>query len=758
MRLLRYNEQGELSIVSFDDRSTPSYAILSHMWGADAEEVTFADLVNGDGTAKRGYKKIHFCGQQARQDGVQYFWVDTCCIDKTDKAELSHAIRSMFRWYQNAARCYVYLSDVSTRKRKIDDVLGEFTWEVALRSSRWFTRGWTLQELLAPSTVEFFSQEGEKLGDRISLKTSIHKITSISLGALSGDPLSQFSVNERLRWKEGRETKREEDGAYSLQGIFSVDIAPVYGEGAAGAFKRLMDEIHKLERCVQDVRHTDPRDDKKRIEETKGGLLADSCRWVLDNATFQQWQQRSDSRLLWVKGDPGKGKTMLLCGIIDELKKSTNNVFFFYCQGTDSRLNSATAVLRGLIYLLIKQQPRLTSHLRKRHDQAGASLFQDANAWVALSEVFTCMVQDEDLKISCLVVDALDECAIDLPKLLELIVRTAASSSRVKWLVSSRNEGHIEQKLKSVGDTARLSLELKQNAEQVARAVDAYIDQKLSSLESLEEDDLREQVRDKLRRKANGTFLWVALMMQELEKPESWDPLAVVEEAPSGLPKLYDRMMDQIQRLSPRNADICRSLLCTVAIAYRPLHLAEMGSLRSLPCRATALAETARKIVAMCGSFLTIREEQVYLVHQSAKDYLSDKMRAAALPSENKMHYDLFIRSLELMSTILKRDMYSLGELGFSIDEAETPNPDPLATVRYSCVYWIDHLYDSKPESWADSVGDLEVAGAVNRFLRKKYLYWLEALSLCRSMSEGVISMARLRSLAQVRHAKTAQS
>jgi hypothetical protein len=757
MRLLRYNEQGELSIVSFDGRSTPPYAILSHTWEADAEEVTFADLVNSDGTAKRGYKKIHFCGQQARQDGLEYFWVDTCCIDKTNKAELSHAIRSMFRWYQNAARCYVYLSDVSTRKRKIDDVLGEFTWEVALRSSRWFTRGWTLQELLAPSTVEFFSQEGEKLGDRISLKTSIHKITSISLGALSGDPLSQFSVNERLRWKEGRETKREEDGAYSLQGIFSVEIAPVYGEGAAGAFKRLMDEIYKLERCVQDVRHTDPHDDKKRIEETKGGLLADSYRWVLDNATFQQWQQDPRSRLLWIKGDPGKGKTMLLCGIIDELKKSTGNVSFFYCQGTDSRLNSATAVLRGLIYLLVKQQPQLTSHLRKRYDQAGASLFQDANAWVALSEVFTCMVQDEDLKTSCLVVDALDECAIDLPKLLELIVRTAASSSRVKWLVSSRNEGHIEQKLKPVGDTAKLSLELKQNAEQVARAVDAYIDQKLSSLESLEEDDLREQVRDKLRRKANGTFLWVALMMQELEKPESWDPLAVVEEAPAGLPQLYDRMMDQIQRLSTRNADICRSLLCTAAIAYRPLYFAEMGSLRSLACRATALAETARKIVAMCGSFLTIREEQVYLVHQSAKDYLSDKMRAAALPSENKMHYDLFIRSLELMSTTLKRDMYSLDKLGFSIDEVEIPKPDPLATVRYSCVYWIDHLCDSKPMSWADGVSDSNVAGTVNEFIKKKYLYWLEGLSLCRSVGKGVISMTKLCSLAQVRHTKIMQ-
>jgi hypothetical protein len=629
MRLLNYDEHGELNIVRFYDTATPPYAILSHTWGADADEVTFADLVTGNGKAKRGYEKIRFCGQQAQQDGLQYFWVDTCCIDKADKAELSHAIRSMFRWYRNAARCYVYLSDVSARKRKSDDMLTRFTWESAFRSSRWFTRGWTLQELLAPNTVEFFSQEGEKLGDKVSLKSLIQKTTGVSPEALDGVPLSQFSVNERLRWKEGRETKREEDEAYSLQGILDVELAPVYGEGAAGAFRRLTDEIEKLERCVQDIYSTDPHDDKKRIEETKGGLLADSYRWVLDNTTFQQWQQDQHSRLLWVKGDAGKGKTMLLCGIIDELKKSTNDLSFFFCQGTDSRLNSATAVLRGLIYLLIKQQPRLTSHLRKRYDKAGGSLFQDANAWVALSEIFISMMQDADLKITCLIVDALDECVVGLPQLLDLIVRTAASPYCVKWLVSSRNEGHIEQKLKSVGDEAKLSLELKQNAEQVARAVDAYIDHQLSCLESLEGDGLREQVRDELRRKANGTFLWVALMMQELKKPESWDPLAVVEEAPAGLPQLYDRMMDQIQRLSTRNADICRSLLCTAAIAYRPLYLAEMGSLHRL----LGQAETVRKIVAMCGSFLTIRDEQVYLIHQSAKDYVSDKMRAAALPS-----------------------------------------------------------------------------------------------------------------------------
>jgi hypothetical protein len=754
MRLLHFNEHGELGLVSFKEASIPPYAILSHTW--EDGEVTFAEMRNNDGKEKQGYRKIHSCGQQAQQDGLQYFWVDTCCINKKDKAELSHTIQSMFRWYQNANRCYVYLSDVSTREG-IDNTLGQSTWELAFRASRWFTRGWTLQELLAPSVVQFFSQEWEKLGDKVLLKSWIHTITNIPPKALEGAPLYQFSVKERLEWKSDRETTYEEDGWYSLSGIFGVEMAPAYSEGAASAFKRLMDEIQTLERCVRDMRTTDPYDDKKRIEETKGGLLADSYHWIFENDTFQQWQQDQHSRLLWIKGDPGKGKTMLLCGIIDhKLKRSTNGLLsFFFCQGTDSRLNSATGVLRGLIYLLVRQQPRLTSHLRKRYDQAGSALFQDANAWVALSEVFTSMVQDEDLKASCLIVDALDECVIDLPKLLDLITRTTASSSRIKWLVSSRNEGHIEQKLKSVGDEAKLSLELDRNAGQVARAVDTYIDNKLSGIETLEDEGLREQVRDELRRKANGTFLWVALVMQELGKPESWDPLAVVEEAPAGLFQLYDRMLDQIMRLSPRNAEICRSLLCTAAIAYRPLYLAEMGSLCRLPGRTTVLAETMRKIVAMCGSFLTIRDEQVYLIHQSAKDYLSDKMQAAALPSQNEMHYRLFAQSLEVMSDKLQRNMYNLAELGSSIDEVEMPDLDPLATARYSCVYWVDHLYDSESKSWADSVGDLKVGGAVDEFMRNKYLYWLESLSLCRSMGKGVVSMAKLRSLIQVWHAKT---
>jgi len=266
-------------------------------------------------------------------------------------------------------------------------------------------------------------------------------------------------------------------------------------------------EVKEDKECVRHLRLTDPRDDKKRIEETKGGLLEDAYRWILENSDFQQWHSDPQSRLLWIKGDPGKGKTMLLCGIIEELKKLTPSLLSFFCQGTDSRINSATAVLRGLLYLLVNQQPSLIPHLRKKYDQAGQSIFEDANAWVALSDIFTNMIRDPDLKMTYLIVDALDECVVDLPKLLNLVILTSASSTRVKWLLSSRNEMHIEQKLRCVDAKARLSLELKQNAEQVSRAVDVYIDDKLSRLESLEDDSLRDQVRDILRRKANGTFL-----------------------------------------------------------------------------------------------------------------------------------------------------------------------------------------------------------------------------------------------------------
>lgn len=188
---------------------------------------------------------------------------------------------------------------------------------------------------------------------------------------LKENRLSQFTINERFSWIERRKTTLEEDKAYSLLGIFDVSIPIRYREGMANAFKRLEDEIHKQTKCIQDLRVTDPRDDKKRVEDTKGGLLADSYHWILENRDFQRWRGGQQSQMLWIKGDPGKGKTMLLCGIINELKSGMPKfhlLSYFFCQATDSRINNAVAVLRGLIFLLVDQQPSLVSHIRKQYD------------------------------------------------------------------------------------------------------------------------------------------------------------------------------------------------------------------------------------------------------------------------------------------------------------------------------------------------------------------------------------------------------
>jgi hypothetical protein len=246
MRLLVRSSSGEFSFTKdlVGNVIIPPYAILSHTWEADDAEVTFEDMTNGTGEDKPGYDKIRFCGEQAKQDNLQHFWVDTCCINKTNFTELSQAINSMFRWYRNATRCYVYLSDVSIRKKERDMGSGD-TWESDFRKSRWFTRGWTLQELLAPASVELFSKERKRLGDKRALEQQIHEITGIANSALRGAALSEFSVDERLSWTERRQTKLEEDETYSLLGIFDIHMPLIYGEGKEKALVRLREEIEK---------------------------------------------------------------------------------------------------------------------------------------------------------------------------------------------------------------------------------------------------------------------------------------------------------------------------------------------------------------------------------------------------------------------------------------------------------------------------------------------------------------------------------
>ncbi|RYP12681.1 hypothetical protein DL765_007220 [Monosporascus sp. GIB2] len=339
--------------------------------------------------------------------------------------------------------------------------------------------------------------------------------------------------------------------------------------------------------CLSGLRSTDPRHDKKRIEQTKGGLLRDSYCWILDHDDFLRWRDDPDSRLLWIKGDPGKGKTMLLCGIIDELKEQTANtthlLSFFFCQAADDRLNNATAVLRGLIYLLVDQQRSLISHIQEKYNHAGKALFEDVNAWVALSDILTGILQDPSLPDTTLVIDALDECRTDLAQLLDLIIQLPVSS-RVKWIVSSRNWPHIEEHLDIATQKVRLCLEL--NESSISHAVRIYIQYKV----------------------------------------------------------------DQLARLK---------------------------------------------------------------------------------------------RSLQIMSRTLQRNIYRLNDPGLPTDQVTPPDPDPLAAARYSCIHWVDHLAECKPDEQVQ-YDDFRDGGIIDSFLRWHYLHWLEALSILGGISEGILAMSKL--------------
>ncbi|KAF2181414.1 HET-domain-containing protein [Zopfia rhizophila CBS 207.26] len=283
MRLLRLEDDGGFSLEECFGGDIPRYAILSHTWGKDHEEVTFQDLMEGTGKNKAGYRKLRFCGEQAAKDGLEHFWVDTCCIDKSSSTELSEAINSMFRWYYNAAKCYAYLSDVSN---------GGFPENHrSFRESIWFTRGWTLQELIAPSEIFFYSKNWETIGTKSQLVRPLEYITGVDARVLRGADPGICSIASRMSWAAKRVTKRVEDRAYSLLGIFDVHMPLLYGEGER-SFIRLQEEIMR----TSDDQSLFAWSSGDSICQPYSGLLASSPAYFTDSGKYSSIGLLNESR------------------------------------------------------------------------------------------------------------------------------------------------------------------------------------------------------------------------------------------------------------------------------------------------------------------------------------------------------------------------------------------------------------------------------------------------------------------------------
>ncbi|MDI1489096.1 MAG: hypothetical protein OHK93_008374 [Ramalina farinacea] len=306
MRLLNTKS---LEFGEFFDSDIPEYAILSHRWGDD--EVLYKEFKKGKASEGTGLNKIReFCALAA-QDGFGWIWIDTCCIDKRSSAELSEAINSMHRWYNQSAVCYVYLGDVCYSPSEVS-ILKDIHEKAAhlrygfagppafsifhkwnalkqkFRNSSWFRRGWTLQELLAPVDIKFFDKRWTLIGDGQQLKDDISEITGITIDHLSYNLYVFASIAQKMSWASRRETSRGEDLAYCLLGLFDINMPLLYGEGADKAFYRLQREILRSSNDESIFAWTAP--------ETFSGLLAAHPRYFGNSGDFIPFPRPTQTR------------------------------------------------------------------------------------------------------------------------------------------------------------------------------------------------------------------------------------------------------------------------------------------------------------------------------------------------------------------------------------------------------------------------------------------------------------------------------
>ncbi|KAM0131620.1 hypothetical protein ACHAO1_007221 [Botrytis cinerea] len=697
MNLLECNSEGRFGLVrNLAGRDIPEYAILSHTWGADADELTFQDLMNDTGQNKSGYRKLQFCGEQAKRDGLQYFWVDTCCIDKSSSAELQEAINSMFRWYRNAARCYVYLSDVSTNGNN----QAGLSWQPIFKASRWFTRGWTLQELIAPRSVEFFCSNGMLLGDKRSLEHLIHEITEIEISALHGQNLSDFSIDERMSWAKNRETKREEDKAYCLLGIFDVHMPLIYGERSKNSFRRLGEEIEKRTKkhTLDDTpafsaagpsstkrskishaydqssnhlsRLQTPEDPEPvyeypthdidattrqsiidqlyfpKIDERLTSLTAaqgTTCRWFLTKSEYLSWNdvsKRQDHEgFLWIKGNPGTGKSTLMKLLFEEAKLKTKGdfskitlSFFFLARGTIEE-RTTTGLYRSLLHQLFEKVVELRDSLDWMTADGARGVERNGWSEAALKQTLKHTVEKLRSRSLMIFIDALDECdqkqASGMVFFFEELCELAGISQvSLQICFSSR---HYPTIVIQKGIELTLEDELGHMED-----IQHYIKSKLRLGRSKQAETLRTEILQK----SSGIFLWVVLVLDILNSEYSTGIISIkkiskrLTEIPPGLNDLFEMILKR----DGKNLEELQLCLKLILFANRPLKPQELYFATQIGLDGECMGSWDQDDVNVDQMKLFVRSSSkglaevtknkasdVQFIHESVRDFLLGK-------------------------------------------------------------------------------------------------------------------------------------
>jgi ankyrin repeat protein len=559
MRLLQFDEHGEPSLVEFVSTNLPRYAVLSHTWGEDAQEVTYQDIENGKGRQKYGWHKLQFCRDRAKHDGLQYSWIDTCCINKSSSAELSEAINSMFSWYHRAEICYVYLSDVSNNNPVGAENGFVGSWKRALEKSSWFTRGWTLQELIAPSSVQFFSREGIYLGSRDTLEQIIHEITEVSVEALRRAPLSQFTKEERLSWAAKRKTKRGEDAAYCLLGIFDVFIPPIYGEGREHAFARLEEAIDKVLKGIETKKKKLMMSLRFEQIEARYSTIkrehAQTCGWLLSTSEYRDWLDAAripeHHGFLWIKGKPGTGKSTLMKFALANARRTMSDTtvvaFFFHARGEEME-KSTLGTYRSLLLQLLESLPKLQSSfdsLRIPDEKASIDYHWDEES---LQLVFEQAVRRLGKSPVICFIDALDECeeqqVRNMITFFEQLGKLSIEiGARLQVCFSSRHYPNITVE-------RGLSLVVEGQAGHSQDIIN-YVKDKLR----IGESRIARQIREDLLAKASGVFMWAVIVVDILRKEYDRGRMHAMKKRLAEIPDSLHELFYDILTRDSRNTD-----------------------------------------------------------------------------------------------------------------------------------------------------------------------------------------------------------
>ena len=446
--------------------------------------------------------------------------------------------------------------------------------------------------------------------------------------------------------------------------------------------------------CLTAMFLTYPRDDREKLIQTKGPRVEGTCEWIKTNKLYNSWIH-SHSQLLWLSGGPGKGKTMLSIFLAEELErtaKDSQDVSFlqYFCDNKDEKRNSAVAIIRGMMFQLLQLRPKLIDHILPSFEIQKESLFT-ASSFETLWRIFATMLGDPVLGTVYCILDGLDEC--DEDSLVVLLKKfraffsmefSGSSACHLNLIIVSRDHPDFIPEMLSNFSRIRLDPDVDK---EVNNDIHRFIEVKINELSIHRQypEPLRVRLEKVFRDRAQGTFLWIGIVAEELRKYKVTEVEKALDLFPSDLEALYARMLLQID-LDRR--ETAARILLWVVMAIRPLTLSELSvAIDVKPSVGFSRNEVMRDYVSYCGYFLTIKKDEVGLIHQSAKDYLLRKTRDSN-PELEVFRVKEEIGNLEIARKCLEylqNGALENWKVNLRMDTAHFP------LLSYAALHWHEH-------------------------------------------------------------------